>query len=330
VTPLRALGLFVVPLSLVAGLVGCEPKEPPGPPVAPPPEDLSMWTLPELVQVEPPPPRPVVVPPVRVPAGPAEQVVPYGPGMVVEVLVAVGSPFDIILEAGEQVRLIVDGDRAPLPEGEQKQRRWQVVEGKEGSGTSQREHLLVTVTEAGLTNGLTITTTKRSYYVLCKSVKSSPLRVLRWDYPHEVVAELPEPVPPRPPGLFPYPDELIRYHVGYTLETNTGRPPDWLPRQIVDDGKKLYILYPEVTLFGTVPLVRLIGPNGPQLLNARQYLNVVIIDQLPPRLELRAGLGEGAEVVTITRGKLRTMACPGDGECPMFPRAAHELARRHP
>jgi len=55
-----------------------------------------------------------------------------------------------------------------------------------------------------------------------------------------------------------------------------------MPRAVVDDGKKLYILYPEVTLFGTVPLVRLLGPNGPQLVNARQYLNVVIVDQLPP------------------------------------------------
>ena len=51
--------------------------------------------------------------------------------------------------------------------------------------------------------------------------------------------------------------------------------------------------------------------NGPQLVNARQYLNVLIVDQLAPRLELRVGLEETAEVVTITRGNLKTIACPG-------------------
>ena len=61
-----------------------------------------------------------------------------------------------------------------------------------------------------------------------------------------------------------------------------------------------------------MPLVRLLGPNGPQLVNARQYLNVVIVDHLVARAELRVGLGEQAETVTITRGALRTIACPGD------------------
>jgi len=101
-----------------------------------------------------------------------------------------------------------------------------------------------------------------------------------------------------------------------------------MPRGVVDDGKKLYILYPEVTLFGSVPVARMIGPNGPQLLNARQYLNVVIVDQLPARVELRVGTGETAEVVSVTRGDLHTIECPGDAACPVWPAAAQTLARR--
>ena len=101
---------------------------------------------------------------------------------------------------------------------------------------------------------------------------------------------------------------------------------------MVDDGKKLYLIYPEVTLFESVPLVRAIGVNGPQLLNARQHLNVVILDALFPTLELRVGVGDAAELVTITRGKgLRTITCPDDGEdCPQWPAAARHLARRTP
>jgi len=99
-----------------------------------------------------------------------------------------------------------------------------------------------------------------------------------------------------------------------------------VPRQVVDDGKKTYILFPEVTLFETVPMLRLIGPNGPQLVNVRQYLNVLILDQLLPRGELRVGIGEHAETVTITRGQLQTIACPGDPRCPGWPAAAQVLA----
>ena len=86
--------------------------------------------------------------------------------------------------------------------------------------------------------------------------------------------------------------------------------------------------YPEVTLFETVPMLRLISPNGPQLVNARQYLNVVIVDQLVARGELRVGIGEHAETVTITRGQLKTIACPGDPSCPVWPQAAQVLARK--
>ena len=50
----------------------------------------------------------------------------------------------------------------------------------------------------------------------------------------------------------------------------------------------------------------------------------------PPERELRVGLGEHAETVTITRGALRTILCPGDEACPMWPLAATTLARRHP
>ena len=93
----------------------------------------------------------------------------------------------------------------------------------------------------------------------------------------------------------------------------------------------MFLLYPEVTLFESVPLVRAIGVNGPQLLNARQHLNVVILDALFPTLELRVGVGEAAELVTITRGKgLRTITCPDDGEdCPHWPDAAPYLGGGH-
>jgi Conjugal transfer protein len=121
---------------------------------------------------------------------------------------------------------------------------------------------------------------------------------VRWQYPKDEAAK---PLKAKEPGLLPDPQEPRHYHVGYELGSSKP-PPAWQPRQVVDDGKKTFIIYPEVTLFETVSMRRPIGPNGPQLVNARQFFNVVILDQLVARGELRVGLGEHAETVTITRG----------------------------
>jgi len=298
-------------------VMGCEHAAKP-PVASPPPEDLSTWSVPALVQpAAPPTPAPADDKPL-----PGEKVYAFAPGTTFAATVPMGWPLDILLERGEQVRNLVGGDRAPA-EGTQTP-RWEVKEGTDGAGETQRSHVFVTATAPGLTLGLIITSSKRTYYLTCKSVQTSPIRAVRWRYP----AETPDtPTTPKLPGLLPDPTQPARYHVGYQL-TASQPTPVWVPRAVVDDGKKLYILYPEVALFDTVPLVRLLGPNGPQLVNARQYLNVVILDQLVARAELRVGLGEHAETVTITRGALRTIACPGDTACPVWPQAAATLAGR--
>jgi type IV secretory pathway VirB9-like protein len=314
---------------------GCTARDEPVPPVPPPPEDLSTWAVPTLVQ-PPPPPAPEPVAP-KDKATAAEQVLDFAPGTTFTLHVATQAPLDMVLARGEQVRNIVGGDRTPqagqpVAPGDgtaqattQPAVSWEIKEGADGLGETLRHHLFISAAAPGKTTGFIVTTTQRTYYLTCKSVGKSPVRVVRWRYPAE-----PAPITPaREPGMLPDPAQPKQYHVGYEL-SSTKSPPSWHPRQVVDDGTKTYILYPEVTLFETVPLVRLIGPNGPQLVNARQYLNVVIVDQLIPRAELRVGLGETAEVVTITRGALKTIACPGDPACPVWPQAAQILAQRQP
>lgn len=318
--------MHIVPLTLgVCLLAGCTMSAPPPPPL-PAAEDLSTWTVPEMVQ-EPhqPGPKPRAPSPDKpAPPTPAEKVYKYVDGGVYTAPVSVGAYLAIVLPPGEQVRNATDGDLTPQAEGQH--RRWQFKEMHRGSGETQSAHLVVTVAEPGLTNGLIITTLKRTYHVTLESVAASKVRVLRWTYdpePVEVVEVVPTPAGPLPPL-----DAETRYHVGYTLTSPRTPHPTWSPRQVVDDGRKTYLIYPEVTLFETVPLVRLLGPNGPEVVNARQYLNVVIIDRLIARAELRVGVGEQAEVVTIQRGNLRTIHCPADGaECPRWPVAVRSLQR---
>jgi type IV secretory pathway VirB9-like protein len=314
---------------LCALWTGCAHKEEGLPPLPPMPEDLSTWTVPELVQ----PPRPDPTATKVRPATKEEQLVEFKEGVSTTVLVPTNAPLDILLQPGEEVRDIAGGDAgaqapsaptegsvpAPLP-----QIRWEKQEGKHGSGETLQHHVYLHAKAPGLTMGVIITTTKRVYYLMCKSVKASQVRVVRWKYPEEVV-----PVAlSKEPGLLPNPHDKKLWHLGYTVTSSRPQAPDWMPRGVFDDGKKMYLVYPEIVLRQTVPVVRMIGPNGPQLVNARQFLSVVIVDQLAPRLELRVGIGEAADVVTIARGALRTIECPESPECPVFPHAAQVLAER--
>jgi type IV secretory pathway VirB9-like protein len=323
--------LLVVCLLLVGG---CQSGPPPEPPVAPPLEDLSQWTVPTLVQPEGQqgqglkPPRPATA---------AETVYDYVPGGVYKITVALDAPLDLILERGEKVQALIGSDPKPIrkePAGadqgegqvQVKKERWEYKEAVHGTGEKTNPHILLRALEVGATLGLTVTTSKRVYYLTCQSVAKSQVRAVWWKYPPEA----PESVSPdgQAPGLLPHPDVSRLYHVGYLLKTSAPTPT-WTPRHIVDDGKKFYIVYPEIVLFGTVPLVRTIGPNGPQVVNSQQFLNVVILDLADvSRVELRVGTGEHAELVTITRGALRTIHCPGDDQCPRWPAAALHLAGR--
>ena len=325
------------PLTLVVYLLlvaGCQPTTPPEPPVAPPAEDLSHWTVPTLVQATSRKPVPQV--PWTRPGTETEKVYEYVPGQVYKVTVALDAPLDVILEAGEKVQTVLDSDPKPIVQGlpatengtpkPEVKARWAYREAVDGVGDTARPHLLIRALEAEATAGVTLTTTRRVYYLTCKSVKTSSIRGVRWTYPVDPT----RPQTPDEPRLLPHPNEPRLYHVGYQLQTSSP-PPTWTPRAALDDGKKFYIIYPEIVLFGTVPLVRLIGPNGPQVVNSHQFLNVVILDLADvPRVELRVGTGEKAELVTITRGSLRTIECPTDPDCPRWPAAAGHLAGRTP
>lgn len=316
---------------VVCLLTGCTLGAPsPVPQAASPgPDDLSTWGTPEILAEPPGRSRPRPVAQADPKPTPAEKVYAFVPGGTYTVPVGLGAPLDIQFQPGEAVHNAIDGDRHPITDGQETSgqrtcQRWCLEQGTSGAGEAKRGHIFVTVTEAGLKNGLTITTTRGVYAVTLESVKASPIRYLRWTHapgPVEVVD-----MEPITPGPLPRLDVPSKFRVGYQAKASQAPLPDWMPRQTIDDGKKVYVIFPEAVLFGVVPLLRVLGPNGPMPVNARQYLNVLIVDQLFARAELRVGTGETAEVVTIERGTLRLVECPADQEaCPRWPAAAYRL-----
>jgi type IV secretory pathway VirB9-like protein len=301
---LMLVGLFTV-------VVGCATTHPTvdAPPLA---EDLS-WSRPAPVHVPVPEPQAPPSEPDRA-RSPREKVYVFEPGESYRVDVAVGMPMDVILQPGEEIRDRADGDRSPVESQEQKP-LWEFKQSYSGTGVTGRPSILITVPKAGLSNGLTITTTKRTYYLDLKSVSKTAVRSVRWTYTDE-----PAKVAKVPPRLWPDPAQPQRYHAGYEI-TATEPKPVWTVRQVIDDGAKTYLIFPPTVTSVDAPLIRLVGSSGPELVNARQAGNVVILDRLFNRAELRLGASKQAEVVTIQRRVPVMIACPGDERCPIWPDA---------
>lgn len=285
--------------------LGCAVQEEPLPPLPPPSDDLTTWASPARWTPPPIPQAPAPRPP-----GPQEQVVAYREGEEVRVLVPMGTPATVQLEAGEQIQTIMQGDRTPVAEGEAP--RWDI---KTGMGSHETPYVFITAREPGLRQGLVILTSRRTYHLALSSVSSAKVRAVRWTYTDT------SPPPQQAPwhGLWPDPRLPHAYHVGYEI-SSPAPAPAWTPRQVVDDGTRMYLLLSPVALVTDVPLVREMTPQGPRLLNTRLVGTVLVIDKLVGRVELRLGVGDHAEVVQLQRGAaLQTVMCPGDGRCPQFP-----------
>jgi type IV secretion system protein TrbG len=306
-------------LVLALGLLaGCAAETPPVV-NAPLPDDLTTWSA--AAPVTEPSPAPEDVPKER-PASKTEKVYAFEDGNEYLVNVPLDIGADVILQAGEQVRNIAGGYRRLVEGQEQDCVPWCVKEGASESGPRTRPHLFISVTNPGLRLGLTVTTTARVYHLTCLSVSKSPIRTVRWTYPPGA----PKAKPVAPASLLPDAAQPQRYHVGYDIKPSDPAP-SWVPQHVVDDGRKIYILLPPQSQYADAPMLRLVGPNGPEVANVSQYKNVLIVDRLFNRAELRIGLEKTAEVVTIIRQPPRTITCPGDAECPVWPQASSVVAK---
>jgi type IV secretion system protein TrbG len=283
-------------------LAGCASTQAPTA-TLPMPDDLG-WSTPVVEAVE----APISVRETR-PASAAEKVVSYTEGEAVKLDVAIGVPLTLQFEPDEHVVTIVGGDRSVLP-ADDSENPWTAKIGAPGSKTAL---VHITVTRPGLSMSLAIPTSQRLYLIDLRSVAKSRVRLVRWNYgPQPMIREA------KPPML---PDATVtqRYHTGYRIEPSDPRPV-WTPTQTLDDGRKTYMRFPPNLAAMSAPMIRLIGPNGYELVNARMVGSVLVLDHLIERAaELRLGTGKTAEVVRIVRGPAVTIQCPGDAACPIWP-----------
>lgn len=215
----------------------------------------------------------------------AAQIYAYSPGALYQVYAAPGQITDIALEEGEQLT-----GSGPVAAGDTV--RWVVGDTESGSGDTRRVHILVKPTRASIETNLVVNTDRRTYLIELRSRERPYMPSVAWYYP-ETAREKLRSVALRP--VIPDPSQRV---VRYAIE---GDSPPWRPLNAYDDGRKVYVEFPQGIVQGEMPPLFVIGPDGKtELVNYRAYGNVLIVDRLFAAAELRLG-GEHQQKVRIVR-----------------------------
>ena len=215
----------------------------------------------------------------------AAQIYAYSPGALYQVYAAPGQITDIALEEGEQLT-----GSGPIAAGDTV--RWVVGDTESGSGDTRRVHILVKPTRASIETNLVVNTDRRTYLIELRSRERPYMPSVAWYYP-EAVRER-----SRLATLRPVLPDLAKRIFRYAIE---GDNPPWRPLAVYDDGRKVYVEFPQGIVQGEMPPLFVIGPDGKtQLVNYRAHGNVLIVDRLFAAAELRLG-AERQQKVRIVR-----------------------------
>jgi type IV secretion system protein TrbG len=215
----------------------------------------------------------------------AAQVYAYSPGALYQVYAAPGQITDIALEEGEQLT-----GSGPVAAGDTV--RWVVGDTESGSADTRRVHILVKPTRASIETNLVVNTDRRTYLIELRAREKPYMPSVAWYYPEERSGRV------RSVPLTPVLPDPRQRRFRYAIE---GDGPPWRPLTAYDDGRKVYIEFPQGIVQGEMPPLFVIGHDGKtEIVNYRAYGNVLIVDRLFAAAELRLG-GEHQQKVRIVR-----------------------------
>jgi len=222
----------------------------------------------------------------------ANMVYDYEEGRLYQVYAAVMRLTDITLQKGERlVSAPAFGDS----------KRWSLAKAVSGEGDNFRHHLLIKPKRPNLPPAsLTLFTNKRSYHLELHSYKNTYMSKVSWSYPSDI-------------ENLAYESELNQYQTvaadkidpsslnhNYTTKAIKG-DPNWYPVGVFDDGKRVFIQFPENLGRLEAPALFIVKRSGKaQLVHYRKTGHYYEVDRLFERADLRVGSGSDVEVVRIT------------------------------
>jgi len=220
----------------------------------------------------------------------AIQVYPYTKGALYQLYAAVNQVTDVALEAGEKLVSVSAGDTV----------RWVIGDTTSGEGKDVQVHILVKPVGADLETNLVITTDRRTYHLEMRSSDKTYMASVSWTYPAAELVSLRRQRDEAAASLASIADSGVnidQLRFRYRIE---GDAP-WKPRQVFDDGAKVYIQFPSGLAQSEAPPLFVIGPDGKSaLVNYRVRGTTYIVDRLFAAAELRLGTAP-QRVVRIIR-----------------------------
>jgi type IV secretion system protein VirB9 len=220
----------------------------------------------------------------------AIQVYPYTKGALYQLYAAPNQVTDIALEPAEKLVSVSAGDTV----------RWVVGDTTSGEGKGAQVHILVKPIGPELETNLVIATDRRTYHLEMRSSEKTYMASVSWTYPADELIALKKRRAEADVAGTTVADtgvniEQIKFR--YRIE---GDAP-WKPRQVFDDGAKVYIQFPSGLAQSEAPPLFVIGPDAkPALVNYRVRGATYIVDRLFAAAELRLGT-EPQRVVRIVR-----------------------------
>jgi type IV secretion system protein TrbG len=220
----------------------------------------------------------------------AIQVYPFTKGALYQVYAAVSQVTDIALEPAEKLVAVSAGDTV----------RWVVGDTTSGEGATAQVHILVKPIGSDLETNLVITTDRRTYHVELRSSEKSYMASVSWTYPASDLLALrakQDRAEAAGAAIAETGVNLDQLKFRYRLE---GDAP-WKPRQVFDDGARVYIQFPSGLAQSEAPPLFVVGSDGkPALVNYRVRGTTYVVDRLFAAAELRLGTAP-QRVVRIVR-----------------------------
>jgi len=225
----------------------------------------------------------------------AVQVYPFMEGALYRLYAAPEQVTDIKLEPGERLNSVSAGDTV----------RWVVGDTTSGGSNGEQVHILVKPIASGLSTNLVIATDRRAYHLEMRSFRETYMAAISWTYPQDQFVKRRNEIQRVNDDVETViaasvdPDDLkFRYEI-------EGDKPHWRPVRAFDNGKQVFIQFPDNIAQGEAPPLFVLSRDGkPELVNYRMRGNYYVVDRLFSAAELRLGEKRQA-IVRIVRSDLK-------------------------
>ncbi len=195
--------------------------------------------------------------------------------------------------------------------------RWLIDPATSGEGAHERALIVVKPKGPGLDTNILLTTDRRLYYLRLVSTPSEYIARTSFEYPaaetarwqaHLLESEQRRKEAVRQSQLAPLrtiEDLYFDYRV-------LGKHHELRPVRIFDDGEKTYVQMREKILHRELPVLVVVGTQGPEMVNYRVKGTVYVVDRIFEHGALILGEGKKAKRLDIVRGTFRGKV-KGDG-----------------